>query len=475
MANPTTRYARSGDVHIAYQVVGDGPVDLVVAPGFVSHCDLNWTMPAYVDFVGRLATFARVILFDKRGTGLSDVTPDLGSFDTRMDDIEAVMDAAGSERASLFGYSEGGPLAALYAATHPDRVATLTLFGSFPGGGYIPDDMRRRLDDALDHWGEGRTAGIFLADADSPMVRRFMGLYERAGASPAAARMVSEIVRTCDVTPVLPALHVPTLVVHRREDPFALALWGLAMAEAIPEALYVEIEGDDHLPWMGDPSELIAAVEDHLAVEDRHQSSSRLLGTVLFTDLVGSTSTLTKVGDERWARTMQQHNDFCRSIFDQLDAWAIKSTGDGFMACFSTPEKAVQAAMRVLAGMPDLGLSARAGLHTGELERVDIDDIVGITPTIASRIADLAGPDQLLASQLTVDLLVGYDHGLEPRGSHDLKGVPDPVEIFQVGERPDSTEPEELSATTTGSDRVTLGLAQRVPTLMRALMKLGDR
>lgn len=475
MSAPTTRYARNGDVHIAYQVIGDGPVDLVVTPGFVSHCDLNWTVPAYVDFVQRLARFARVILFDKRGTGLSDASFDLGSFETRMNDIGVVMDAVGSERASLFGYSEGGPLASMYAATHPDRVESLILFGTFPGGSCIAGEMRERLEDAIDHWGEGRTAGIFLADADSPMVRRFMGLYERAGASPGAARWMSDAVRDCDITPILPALHVPTVVVHRRDDPFALAPWGRTMAEAIPGADYLEIDGRDHLPWFGDPDPLVEAVERHVCGGSVRRSPSRLLGTVLFTDLVSSTSALTQMGDERWAEKIQQHNDLCREVFDEMDAWAVKSTGDGFIACFSTPQKAVQCGLRLLAAMPELGLAARAGLHTGELERVDIDDVAGLTPVIASRISDLAGPGELLASRLASELLVGSEHTIRSHGLYNLKGIPDPVEIVSIDEPSMTAEPLDLTTITDRADRLTLRAARRVPTLMRALARISER
>jgi pimeloyl-ACP methyl ester carboxylesterase len=475
MTAPTTRYALNGDVHIAFQVIGDGPVDLVVAPGFVSHCDLNWTVPAYVDFVQRLATFARVILFDKRGTGLSDASSDLDSFDTRMNDIGVVMDAVGSERASLFGYSEGGPLALLYAATHPNRVESLILFGTFPGGGCITGGVRTRLEDAIDHWGEGRTAGIFLADADSPMTRRFMGLYERAGASPGAARRLSDAVRDCDVTPVLPALHVPTVVVHRRDDPFALAHWGRTMADAIPGARYLEIDGRDHLPWFGDPDPLVEAVERHVSGGSVRRSPSRLLGTVLFTDLVDSTPALAEMGDERWAETIQQHNDLCREVFEEMDAWAVKSTGDGFMACFSTPEKAVRCGLRLLAAMPELGLAARAGLHTGDLERVDIDDIAGLTPVIASRISDTAGSGELLASRLASDLLVGSEHAISSLGLHSLKGVPDPVEIVRIDKPSTKSESLDFATITDRADRLTLRAARRMPTLLRALARLAER
>ena len=416
-----------------------------------------------------------MILFDKRGTGLSDASFDLGSFETRMSDIGVVMDAVGSERASLFGYSEGGPLALLYAATHPDRVESLILFGTFPSGSCITGEMRERLEDAIDHWGEGRTAGIFLADADSPMVRRFMGLYERAGVSPGAARSMSDAVRDCDVTPILPALHVPTVVIHRRDDPFALAHWGRTMADAIPGAHYLEIDGRDHLPWFGDPNPLVEAVERHVCGGSVRRSPSRLLGTVLFTDLVSSTSALTEMGDERWAETIQQHNDFCRGVFDEMDAWAVKSTGDGFIACFSTPERAVQCGLRLLAAMPELGLAARAGLHTGELERVDIDDVAGLTPVIASRISDVAGPGELLASRLASDLLVGSEHTIHSHGLHNLKGVPDPVEIVRIDEPSKKAESLDFTSITDRADRLTLRAARRMPTLLRALARLGER
>lgn len=474
MRTPTTRYARSGDLHLAYQVVGDGPVDLVVAPGFISHCDLNWTMPAYVDFIERLASFSRVILFDKRGTGLSDVSVDAASFEARMTDIGIVMDAAGSERAVLFGYSEGGPMACLFAATHPDRVQSLILDGTFSSGRRIPEHMIRRMDDAIDNWGQGRTAGIFLGDLDRPAIRRFMGLYERASASPGTARRLLQSVLGCDVAPILPQLHQPTTVIHRRDDPFAPVAWGRELADAIPDARFVEIEGTAHLPFMGDAA-VTDAIEFHVTGDVANQPASRTLATVLFTDIVDSTETLSSMGDERWADTIQHHNDICRQIFEELDAWAVKSTGDGFMACLPTPEKGVQCAERIHSAMSTVGLRVRAGLHTGELERVDIDDIAGLTVNIAARIAGLAGPNEILASRLSGDLLVGSRYDIQTHGTHDLKGVPTPVDVVSIGQPTTTDLTSDVGPTVGRADRLTLRLARRMPAAMRAISRLVAR
>lgn len=473
MGAPTTRYARSGDLHLAYQIVGDGPVDLLVAPGFISHRDLNWTMPAYVDFVERLASFARVILFDKRGTGLSDVSPDAASFEARMSDIGIVLDAVGSEQAVLFSYSEGGPLACLFAATHSDRVRSLILDGTFPSGRCIPEAMVQRLDDAIDHWGEGRTSSIFLQGSDGPMERKYMGLFERAAASPGIARALLRSTLDCDVMPILPQLHVPTTVTHRRDDPFALVGWGQAMADAIPGARFVEIDGHDHLPWMGDAAAVTDAIELHVTGGVAGGSHTRTLATVLFTDIVDSTQTLTSMGDERWADTIQRHNDICRQIFDEMDAWAVKSGGDGFMACLPTPEKGVTCAHQIIAATSELGLRLRAGIHTGELERVDVDDIAGLTVNIAARISGLAGPNELLASRLTSDLLVGSRHTIRQFGIHDLKGVPSPVEIVSVGAPSATGPPADAAVTSGGRDRAALRLARSTPGFVRALLRLG--
>ncbi|MGB9347627.1 MAG: adenylate/guanylate cyclase domain-containing protein [Ilumatobacteraceae bacterium] len=474
MSAPTsTGYARSGDLHIAYQVVGDGPVDLLVAPGFISHRDLNWTMPAYVDFVERLASFSRVILFDKRGTGLSDAGADGASFEARMSDIGIVLDAVDSERAVLFSYSEGGPLACLFAATHTDRVQSLILDGTFPSGQCIPEAMVQRLDDAIDHWGEGRTAGIFSPDSDGPMVRKYTGLFERAATSPGTARALLRSVLGCDVTPILSQLHVPTTVIHRRDDPFALVEWGRAMADAVPGARFVEIDGRDHLPWMGDSTAVTDAIELHVTGSVAEASRTRTLATVLFTDIVDSTQTLTSMGDERWADTIQRHNDICREIFGEMDAWAVKSGGDGFMACLSTPEMGVVCAHRIMAAMSELGLRLRAGLHTGDLERVDVDDIAGMTVNIAARISSLAAADQLLASKLTSDLLVGSRHTIRPFGLHDLKGVPSPVEIVTIGVSTAPLPPADATIRSGGGDRAALRLARSTPGFVRALLRLG--
>jgi class 3 adenylate cyclase len=262
-------------------------------------------------------------------------------------------------------------------------------------------------------------------------------------------------------------------VIHRRDDPFALVEWGRAISDAIPGARFVEIDGHDHLPWMGNATAVTDAIELHVTGSVAEGSHTRTLATVLFTDIVDSTQTLTSMGDERWADTIQRHNDICRQIFDEMDAWAVKSGGDGFMACLPTPEMGVVCAQRIMTSMSELGLRLRAGLHTGELERVDVDDIAGMTVNIAARISSLAGADELLASRLTSDLLVGSRHTIRPFGLHDLKGVPSPVEIVTIGASTAPTPPADTAIRSGGGDRAALRLARSTPGFVRALLRLG--
>lgn len=472
--NPKTHYARHDDLHIAYQTIGEGPLDIVVAPGFISHLDLNWTMPSYVDFVHDLARFGRVILFDKRGTGLSDVSSDAADFEARMQDIRVVMDAAGAEDAVLFGMSEGGPLACLFAATHPDRVRKLVLYGTFPAGSFIDADTMTRFEHAVDHWGDGETAGIFLAGSDGPVVRRFTGLFERAAASPGVARALLRSIKACDVTAILPDLHVPTLVVNRLDDPFALPAWSDAIAEALPDAQHVRIPGSDHMPWMGDRDPIIRAIGEFLTGDEVIDLvTPKTLATVLFTDIVDSTAELARRGDEHWAKLMQDHSDVCRQAFDAAGAWAVKSTGDGFMACFDTPDRGVRCAQELHQAVGEIGLRLRAGLHTGELERVDVHDVAGMTVNTAARISSLAGPGLTYASRLLADLLVGSRHLVSNLGFYELKGIPGAIEMVSINDVPAEIDLTEPDKTLSAFDDITLRLARVAPGFMRRVASLA--
>ncbi len=473
---PKTMYARDGDVHVAWQAVGEGPVDLLLTPGYISHLDLNWTLPAFAAFVEYLSRFSRVILFDKRGTGLSDRTPDAIRFERRMRDIELILDAAGSERAVLFGMSEGGPLASLFAATHPERVESLILFGTFARGSIIDREVILRFERAVDRWGEGHTAGIFLVGSDGPVARRFIGLFERAAASPGIARALLVSIVACDVSGVLPELHVPTLVLHRRDDPFARAAWSDELEHLIPNVTRCELPGADHLPWMGAAAELVRALEEWITGSPPHAPTRRRFATVLFTDIVASTDRLAREGDEGWARIIQAHNNECRDVFERNEAWSVKSTGDGFMACFDTPEAAVRCTFDLHRNLEGMGVEIRAGLHSGEVERVDLDDVAGMAVHIAARVSELADAGQTLATRVLSDQLVGSRVNAREVGTHQLRGVPGAIAIVDL-QRYDATIDltagvVDLLASQRLADTLTLRLAARAPGLMRRLARL---
>ena len=472
MNRPTTRYLRDGDVHIAWQAIGTGGADLLVTPGFISHLDLNWTLPSFADFIGNLAGFARVILFDKRGTGLSDHAPDADRFERRMQDIELVLDAAGSDRATILGLSEGGPLACLFAATRPERVESLALCGTFARGSAIDQRVIARFENAVDHWGEGLTAGIFLSGADGPIARRFVSLFERAAAGPGMARRLLRSIAECDVSDILPEIDVPTVVLHRRGDPFARAEWSDELAALIPGAVRIELEGQDHLPWMGDSWDVTSALEEWMTGRPVHATPSerrRRFAAVVFTDIVDSTGRNAISGDEAWANLVRVHNEVTRTIVDSHGGWSVKSTGDGFLACFDTPEAAARCALALHQALARWDVPIRAGLHCGEVERVDVHDVVGMTVNIASRVCGEAPPGATLASRILANQLVGSGIEATELGGHRLKGVPGVVDLVALGQ----TE----AIVDLGDDRqgggLTLTIARRSPTLLRGLARLS--
>lgn len=472
-APPKTQYVRDGDVHIAWQEIGDGPIDVLVAPGFISHLDLNWTHPAFATFVEHLARFSRVILFDKRGTGLSDHAADADRFERRMADIELVLDAAGSRHAVLMGLSEGGPLASLFAATRPDRVESLVLIGTFARGSVIPIDVLERFEHAVDNWGEGHTAGIFLAGSDGPVVRRFTALFERAAASPGVARRLLRSIASCDVTGVLPAVHTPALILHRTDDPFALTSWSDEIETLLPNSTRVELPGSDHLPWMGDGPAMAIEIEEWVTGRRPVQAPGRSrFAAVLFSDIVASTQQAATAGDSRWSRLIQSHNDVCRDLFAIHDGWAVKSTGDGFVSCFDRPEAAVRCAVDLHRTLEGQGIEIRVGLHCGEVERVDSDDVAGIAVNIAARVCASADAASTLATQVFADQLVGSDIGVESVGTHQLRGVPGSVALVRLTAQDIVIDLRELEdERVTGG--ITLELARRSPGLVRGLARLS--
>jgi class 3 adenylate cyclase/alpha-beta hydrolase superfamily lysophospholipase len=437
---PVTRYARSGDVRVAYQVVGDGPRDLVLAPGFVSHLELAWDYPPYERFIPRLASFARVIVFDKRGSGLSDPVGAATTIETRMDDIRAVMDAVGSDRADVFGWSEGATIAAVFGASRPDRVSALVLYGSFargtPAEGYpwavAPEAWELWLqEDEEEAWGQGGSLMILAPTRfeDEALVS-WWGRFERQSMSPRMARAVLRLDMAFDIRDVLPSIRVPTLVIHRSGDalPVEGARW---LAEQIPGARFVELAGDDHWPWTSDPDEIVDEVEEFLTGERREREPDRALATVLFTDIVASTERAAALGDRRWRDLLEQHDRLVRRELDRHRGREVKTTGDGVLATFDGPARGIDCASAICAQMSPLGIEVRAGLHTGECELRN-GDVGGIAVHIGARVAGMARPGEVLVSGTVKDLVVGSGFQFVDRGSHSLKGAPGEWRLYAV-------------------------------------------
>jgi class 3 adenylate cyclase/pimeloyl-ACP methyl ester carboxylesterase len=472
---PETHYARSGDTSIAYQVFGDGPLDLVVTPGFVSHLDLNWTLPSFNQFAEQLASFARVIIFDKRGTGLSDPTPGAVRFDTRIEDITAVMDGAGVERAALFGMSEGGPLSILFTAVHPERVDALVLYGTFASGSQLEGGVMARFLEAVDQWGSGLTSTIFSSVRQESAVRkRLAGVFERAAASPGMARALVQSIQEVDVTSILSTIDVPCLVLHRQDDPFAPVAWGRALAEGIPGAKLAIVDGTDHMPWFGDGRPLVNAMAEFLTGSRTAGRRERRLATVLFTDIADSTSTAASLGDQRWAELLEQHNMLLTDEFKDHRGRVIKNTGDGFLVVFDSPARAIECGQAAAVEVHNLGVELRVGIHTGEIEVMGNADVGGIAVHIAARIMALAHPGEVFVSSTVRELVVGSGIAFQPRGLHQLKGVPGNWQLFAAGEVPehleiDLREDRGLHA----SDRVSLYLAKKIPGAFRAIASMA--
>jgi pimeloyl-ACP methyl ester carboxylesterase/class 3 adenylate cyclase len=436
---PQTRYARSGDVNIAYQVVGDGPLDLVFVPGFVSHLDLQWADPRIARFLEKLASFSRLIMFDKRGTGLSDPVAGPAPLEDRMDDVRAVMDAAGSERAALFGLSEGGPMSVLFAATYPERTRALVLCGSFPTG--TPDlaenpggqrwvDAIQSARAAAEHWGEGRTLAYMAPSADSERDRIGRGIFERSAASPKMAQTMLEMVLETDVKDLLPSIRVPTLVLHRAEE-FIPVECARYMAARIPDARLVVLPGADHIPFYGDAEGYAEEIEEFLTGARHAPPSDRILTTVMFTDIVASTERAATLGDARWRELVSRHDELMRAELERHRGREVKTMGDGFLATFDGPARGIRCARASADKMRALDIELRAGLHTGECELVG-DDIAGMAVNIGARIGALAGADEVVVSITVKDLVVGSGISFSDRGSRELKGVPGEWRLFAV-------------------------------------------
>jgi pimeloyl-ACP methyl ester carboxylesterase/class 3 adenylate cyclase len=436
---PQTHYARSGDVNIAYQVVGDGPFDLVFVPGFISHLDLQWADPRNARFLEKLASFSRLILFDKRGTGLSDPVAAPAPLEERMDDVRAVMDACGSECAALFGLSEGGPMSVMFAATYPERTRALVLCGTYATGIPDPDDnpSGQRWADliqsaraAAEHWGEGHTLALMAPSADRESNRIGRGVFERSAASPQMVQTLFDMVLETDVRDLLPSIRVPTLVLHRQEEivPIEGARY---MAEHIPGARLVVLPGMDHIPFYGDGDGYAEEIEEFLTGARQAPVSDRILTTVMFTDIVSSTERAATLGDARWCELLGRHDELMRAELERHRGREVKTMGDGFLATFDGPARGIRCARAVADQVRSLDIELRAGLHTGECELIG-EDIGGMAVNIGARIGALADADEVVVSSTVKDLVVGSGISFSDRGSHELRGVPGEWRLFAV-------------------------------------------
>jgi class 3 adenylate cyclase len=436
---PRTQYAKSGDVHIAYQVFGEGAVDLVFVPGFVSHIENYWDEPNFARWLRRLGSFSRVIMFDKRGTGLSDQVSELPGMDQRLDDVRAVMDAVGIERAAIFGISEGGSLAALFAATHPERSQALIIYGGFAQfSSWLPtQEALESLIQYIDkNWGSGEGwLGIVAPTKEGDLAfQQWWGKFERLGASPSAAIKLIRMNSQIDITEVLPSINVPTLVIHRKGDMVVNVEAGRLLAERIPGAKYVELSGADHLAFVGEDSDRILDEMEHfLTGETSAPNVERMLATIVFTDIVGSTAKAQTLGDRAWGDLLDLHDKAVRRELARFQGNEIKWTGDGFLAAFDRPARAIQCALTIVSTVRALGIEVRAGIHTGEVDIVK-NDIRGIAVHIASRVADLANGGDVVVSRTVKDLVAGSGIAFQDYGTYELKGVPEQWMLFRASD-----------------------------------------
>ena len=437
---PETRYAKSGEVHIAYQVVGNGPPDLVLVPGWVSHVEYAWEEPSFSRFLQRLASFSRLILLDRRGTGLSDRVADLPTLEQRMDDVRAVMDAAGSERAALFGISEGGPMCMMFAATYPERTSALILYGTFARLtrtrdypiGMPMDAMEKFLERIEQFWGTGFSVDHFAPNlAHDEEFRRSWARVERLSVSPAGAKALMRMLYETDARHILPVIRVPTLIVHRLDDGVARVDGARYIAERIPGAKYVELPGADHVPWVGDVDAILAEVEEFLTGARYGREADRVLATVLFTDIVASTERAAELGDRRWRDLLESYLALARRQLTQFRGREIDTAGDGVFATFDGPARGIRCASAIRTAVRQLGIEVRAGLHTGECELMG-DKVGGIAVHIGARIAAAAGPGEVLVSSTVKDLVAGSGIAFENRGTHVLKGIPGEWLLYTV-------------------------------------------
>jgi pimeloyl-ACP methyl ester carboxylesterase/class 3 adenylate cyclase len=440
-----TRYAQSGDVNIAYRVAGAGPFDLVWVPPAVSNVELSTEGPDLAGFYERIASFCRLIVFDKRGTGLSDRVTGIPDIETRMDDVRAVMDAVGSERAAIVGVSEGGPLSIVFAATYPQRTRALVLYGTLPRFTRAPDypfgqareEFLREYEHDAQGWGTLELAREWLGPDASEEAVAQMATRQRQGASPGAYRQLGLMNVDIDVRAALSSVRVPTLVLHRAEDhvPIEGARW---MAERISGARFVEVPGWAHMIVQGDWRRMAEEIERFLVPvctmpDEPEPEAERVLATVLFTDIVDSTATAAELGDRRWRQLLEQHHAAIRQQLARHRGVEMDTAGDGFFARFDGPARGIRCACAIRSALSELGIDVRAGLHTGECEVLD-GKMAGISVALGARVASRAGPGEVLVSQTVKDLVAGSGIAFEDRGAAELKGVPGEWRLYAVAD-----------------------------------------
>jgi class 3 adenylate cyclase len=436
-----TQYARSADgTNIAFQMHGEGPVDLVFVPGFVSHVELVWEEPAIARFLRRLASFSRLIFFDKRGQGLSDRLGRPPTLEEAMDDLRAVMDAAECGRAAIFGISEGGPMSILFAATHPGRVTSLVLYGTYARMVKAPDFPQGISSRRLDEWAElireqwGGPVGFELwapSEQGNTDFERWWARLLRQGTSPAGAIELMNLYREIDVRRVLPAIGAPTLILHHHGDRLVPLRQARYLAEQIPNARLVELEGIDHLPMAGDQNALLDEVEEFLVGSRRAHEAERALATILFTDIVGSTETAARLGDSRWRDLLERHDATVRRELAVFRGREVKTMGDGFLATFDGPARAIRCACAIREELRRASIEVRAGIHTGEVDLIG-SDVGGMAVNIGARVGALGDPGEVLVSSTVRELVVGSGIDFDDRGTHRLKGAPGEWHLFAV-------------------------------------------
>ena len=445
LKKPKTRYTKSGEINIAYQVVGEGPIDIVYIPGWVSNIDMMWTETRLATFLTKLSSFSRLILFDKRGTGLSDRTNKYSTLEERVDDIRAVMDAVDSERAALFGHSEGGSASVLFAGTYPQRTIALVTFGVFAKRKYskdypwAPTDAERQLSYTMieEKWADGDMQGLRTlvpSLADDNKFMDWFASYLRAGASPGAALDLLRQNTEVDITGILSSIKVPTLLLHRTGDIDVHVDEAKYIAERIPNSKFIELPGDDHLFWTGDSYSVIAEIEEFITGVRPNEVFDRVLSTILFTDIVSSTTHLSNKGDKEWMEVLDQHNQIVRKEINRFNGREIKSTGDGFLATFDGPSKAIRCAESIREEVKILNIEITAGIHTGECEVYDVNDIGGIAVHVAARVLSKAQPSQILITMTVKHLLSGSGFLFTDLGNIPLKGIEEDYKIYALKE-----------------------------------------